>query len=265
MMLGDERGPGALLTTAADLLRWNAGLADTRLGSFVTEKLQEPARLNNGRELSYGRAHGAVTAPGRLRRHIRGQPSSSGPSEPVGGETTADTGPESERGARPLEVRDLPRHLGPAGVRRQPRRLPGSRRRPSHSAPDAYPGSGGRVAAESRFEPRGKTSGSRRPRAGRQRANRLGEPVARTIGAGWDWTVLRALHMVATLGVSSLHGSGASMARLLCWVRGKAVPLGIHLPAPPPDRLPAKCRLQPPWAPGVARPAHSRDASSLSE
>jgi CubicO group peptidase (beta-lactamase class C family) len=56
MMLGEARGPGALLTTAGDLLRWNAGLDEARLGTFVTEKLQEPARLNNGRELGYGRA-----------------------------------------------------------------------------------------------------------------------------------------------------------------------------------------------------------------
>lgn len=56
MMLGEERGPGALLATAGDLLRWNAALNEGRLGPFVTEKLQEPARLNNGRELQYGRA-----------------------------------------------------------------------------------------------------------------------------------------------------------------------------------------------------------------
>lgn len=56
MMMGEERGPGALLTTAEDLLRWNAALDDGRLGAFVTAKLQEPARLANGRELPYGRA-----------------------------------------------------------------------------------------------------------------------------------------------------------------------------------------------------------------
>jgi hypothetical protein len=56
MMLGEERGPGALLTTAGDLLRWNAALSEARLGKFVTEKLVEPARLRNGRELGYGRA-----------------------------------------------------------------------------------------------------------------------------------------------------------------------------------------------------------------
>lgn len=56
MMLGEERGPGALLTTVTDLLRWNRALDEGRLGAFVTAKLQEPARLNNGRELGYGRA-----------------------------------------------------------------------------------------------------------------------------------------------------------------------------------------------------------------
>jgi CubicO group peptidase (beta-lactamase class C family) len=56
MMLGEERGPGALLTTVGDLLRWNAALSEGRLGAYVTEKLQEPARLSNGRTLQYGRA-----------------------------------------------------------------------------------------------------------------------------------------------------------------------------------------------------------------
>lgn len=56
MMLGEERGPGALLTTVGDLLRWNAALSEGRVGAFVTEKLHEPARLNNGRKLRYGRA-----------------------------------------------------------------------------------------------------------------------------------------------------------------------------------------------------------------
>jgi CubicO group peptidase (beta-lactamase class C family) len=55
MMLGEARGPGALVTSAGDLLRWNAALDNARLGRFVTDKLQEPARLNNGRELTYGR------------------------------------------------------------------------------------------------------------------------------------------------------------------------------------------------------------------
>ncbi|NNF57189.1 MAG: beta-lactamase family protein, partial [Rhodothermaceae bacterium] len=56
MLVGNERGGGgALLSTASDLLVWNEALANARLGTFVTEKLQEPARLNNGRELGYAR------------------------------------------------------------------------------------------------------------------------------------------------------------------------------------------------------------------
>lgn len=55
MMLGKERGGGALLTTAPDLLLWNEAIENAALGAFVTEKLQEPARLNNGRELGYAR------------------------------------------------------------------------------------------------------------------------------------------------------------------------------------------------------------------
>ena len=55
MMLGDERGGGAVLTTAGDLLIWNDALANGRLGAFVSEKIQEPARLRNGRELGYAR------------------------------------------------------------------------------------------------------------------------------------------------------------------------------------------------------------------
>lgn len=53
---GNERGGGgALLTTAGDLVRWNEALADARLGAFVTEALQQPARLNTGRALGYAR------------------------------------------------------------------------------------------------------------------------------------------------------------------------------------------------------------------
>lgn len=55
MMLGKGRGGGAILTTAGDLLVWNEALTNARLGAFVTEKLQEPARLNNGRKLGYAR------------------------------------------------------------------------------------------------------------------------------------------------------------------------------------------------------------------
>lgn len=60
MLLGNNRGgAGALLSSIDDLLIWNEALTNNRLGTFVSEKLQEPARLNNGRKLSYG--HGLVT------------------------------------------------------------------------------------------------------------------------------------------------------------------------------------------------------------
>jgi CubicO group peptidase (beta-lactamase class C family) len=51
----DRGGGGGLLSTASDLLIWNDALMNGRLGAFVTEKLQEPARLNNGRTLGYAR------------------------------------------------------------------------------------------------------------------------------------------------------------------------------------------------------------------
>jgi len=55
MYLGNDRGGGGLLTTPTDLLTWNDALTNNRLGAFVTEKLHEPATLNNGRKLSYAR------------------------------------------------------------------------------------------------------------------------------------------------------------------------------------------------------------------
>ncbi|MDF2193747.1 serine hydrolase domain-containing protein [Paraflavitalea sp. CAU 1676] len=56
MLLDNDRGGGgALLTTATDLLIWNEALNQVKLGRFVTDKLQEPARLNNGRQLDYAR------------------------------------------------------------------------------------------------------------------------------------------------------------------------------------------------------------------
>jgi CubicO group peptidase (beta-lactamase class C family) len=58
MYVGSERGSGgagAVIGTAADLVIWNDALASGRLGASVTEKLQEQARLNNGRKLSYAR------------------------------------------------------------------------------------------------------------------------------------------------------------------------------------------------------------------
>jgi CubicO group peptidase (beta-lactamase class C family) len=62
MRLGNERGgAGALFTTAADLVLWNDALAAGRLGKFVTEKIQEPARLSNGRKLTYARGLSLLT------------------------------------------------------------------------------------------------------------------------------------------------------------------------------------------------------------
>jgi CubicO group peptidase (beta-lactamase class C family) len=56
MILDNDRGgAGALLSTAGDLLIWNDALTNSRLGPFVTEKLHEPAKLNNGRKLGYSR------------------------------------------------------------------------------------------------------------------------------------------------------------------------------------------------------------------
>ncbi|HEY9284252.1 MAG TPA: serine hydrolase domain-containing protein [Pyrinomonadaceae bacterium] len=57
MYVGNERGSGggAVLGTASDLVIWNDALTSGRLGAFVTEKLQEQARLNNGRKLGYAR------------------------------------------------------------------------------------------------------------------------------------------------------------------------------------------------------------------
>lgn len=57
VLLGKERGKGsgAILSTASDLVIWNDALTSGRLGAFVTEKLHEPATLNNGRKLRYAR------------------------------------------------------------------------------------------------------------------------------------------------------------------------------------------------------------------
>jgi CubicO group peptidase (beta-lactamase class C family) len=56
MMLGNARGGGgALFTTAPDLLIWIDALMGGRLGKFVTQKIQEPSTLSNGRKLRYAR------------------------------------------------------------------------------------------------------------------------------------------------------------------------------------------------------------------
>jgi CubicO group peptidase (beta-lactamase class C family) len=69
MLLDNDRGGGgALFTTASDLLIWNEALTSGRLGAFVTEKLQEQTRLNNGRKLSYAR--GLIVEPYRGGRVV---------------------------------------------------------------------------------------------------------------------------------------------------------------------------------------------------
>ena len=65
MRLGNERGGGTVVSTAADLLRWTDALARGQLGPFVTGKLQEPARLANGRTLTYARGLTVETNRGR--------------------------------------------------------------------------------------------------------------------------------------------------------------------------------------------------------
>ena len=63
MRLGNDRGGGVVVSTAGDLLIWNDALTSARLGKFVSEKLQETARLNNGRKLAYARGL-MVNTPG---------------------------------------------------------------------------------------------------------------------------------------------------------------------------------------------------------
>lgn len=55
MYLGNRRGGGAIISSANDLLIWNEALTNQKLGKFVVEKMEEPARLNSGRRLTYGR------------------------------------------------------------------------------------------------------------------------------------------------------------------------------------------------------------------
>ncbi len=55
MLLDENRGGGGVFSTASDLIIWNDALTNHRLGVFVSEKLQEPATLNSGRKIGYGR------------------------------------------------------------------------------------------------------------------------------------------------------------------------------------------------------------------
>lgn len=57
VLVGKERGKGSggIFTTASDLMIWSNAIITGKLSKFVSEKLQEPAILNNGRKLSYGR------------------------------------------------------------------------------------------------------------------------------------------------------------------------------------------------------------------
>jgi hypothetical protein len=55
MRLGTNRGGGAIVSTMGDLVAWTDALASGKLGTFVTTKIQEPARLANGRKLKYAR------------------------------------------------------------------------------------------------------------------------------------------------------------------------------------------------------------------
>jgi len=57
-------GHGGLLTTVADLLRWNDALSAGELGPFVTAELVRPTTLRDGRAIGYGRGL-FVTATGR--------------------------------------------------------------------------------------------------------------------------------------------------------------------------------------------------------
>ncbi len=66
MRLGNNRGGGAIVSTVGDLLIWNDALASGKLGKFVTDKLHEQTRLNNGRKLKYARGLIVDQTPGGL-------------------------------------------------------------------------------------------------------------------------------------------------------------------------------------------------------
>ena len=66
MRLGTNRGGGAIASTVGDLVAWTDALASGKLGKFVTAKIQEPARLANGRKLKYARGLMVDSTPGGL-------------------------------------------------------------------------------------------------------------------------------------------------------------------------------------------------------
>src|SRR5918998_1524186 len=66
MRLGNNRGGGAIVSTVGDMLVWQDALATGKLGSFVTEKIQEPITLRNGRKLRYARGLMVDSTPGGL-------------------------------------------------------------------------------------------------------------------------------------------------------------------------------------------------------
>jgi len=51
----DRGGGGAMLSNPHDLIIWNDALANNKLGKLITQKLQEAARLKNGRRIGYAR------------------------------------------------------------------------------------------------------------------------------------------------------------------------------------------------------------------
>ena len=53
MPFEDVVGPGGLLTTVGDLLRWNQALTDRTLGSAVVDSMSRRMHLTNGREIEY--------------------------------------------------------------------------------------------------------------------------------------------------------------------------------------------------------------------
>lgn len=73
MRLGNQRGGGAIVSTVGDLVAWNDALTQKRLGAFVSEKLEEQARLRNGRVLDYARGLIVNVRPGaRVVSHSGG-------------------------------------------------------------------------------------------------------------------------------------------------------------------------------------------------